>query len=205
MTDTQNSAPTEMAGWAEWADDAQNGAGASMGDLRKMSVELREAIEKARDYIMSPYEQFEQRVSFIYGQQDYDNPNPRTKDEIRAMLFDTHGYPRDEDAHARIAELEAQLAANEADMPTIDIAPVHKGYRTHERPMTPAEAKRTIDDYSQRVTALEAYIAAEPDRMRELVERCAKVADDHAEAWGLAHSTPAIVIAAAIRAQELTK
>lgn len=27
MTDTQNSAPTEMAGWMEWADGAQSSAG----------------------------------------------------------------------------------------------------------------------------------------------------------------------------------
>lgn len=154
--------------------DTQNSAGVP---VHQTSPELIVAIERARSHIMSPYEKFEQRVSFIYGQQDHENPNPRTKDEIRAMLFDTHGYPRDEAAHARIAELEAHAAANKADMPTIWEAPEHKGYPAHERPMTPAEAKRTIDDYSQRVTALEAHIAAEPDRMREVVERCAKVVD----------------------------
>lgn len=32
------------------------------------------------------------------------------------------------------------------------------------------------------------------------LEEAAKVADDHGEAWGLAHKSPAVVIAAAIRA-----
>lgn len=33
-----------------------------------------------------------------------------------------------------------------------------------------------------------------------IIERCAQVADDHAETWGLANGTPATVVADAIRA-----
>lgn len=55
--------------------------------------------------------------------------------------------------------LLAHIADNEAAMPTIWEAPAHKGYPTHERPMTPAEAKRAIDDYSKGVAGLEARMA----------------------------------------------
>lgn len=83
------------------------------------SPELLAALEKARDYVMTPYEKFEQRVSFVYGQQDHDNPNPRSKDEIRQMLSEANGYPRDEAAYARITALEEKIAADAAAMPTI--------------------------------------------------------------------------------------
>ena len=59
----------------------------------KMSPELEAAIERARHHIMTPEEKFEQRVSFVFGQQDYDNPNPRTKDEIREALIASMGRP----------------------------------------------------------------------------------------------------------------
>lgn len=52
-----------------------------------------ELIEHARNYKMTPQERFEQRVSFIYGQQDFDNPNPRTKEQIRQHMIDTYGSP----------------------------------------------------------------------------------------------------------------
>jgi hypothetical protein len=32
-------------------------------------------------------------VSFVYGQQDYDNPNPRTKAEIRQHMIEIYGRP----------------------------------------------------------------------------------------------------------------
>jgi len=35
-------------------------------------------------------------------------------------------------------------------------------------------------------------------------EACAKVADEHAKTWGLAHSTPALAIASAIRNLDLS-
>lgn len=57
------------------------------------SHELLAAIERARNHVMTPEERFEQRVSFVYGQQDHDNPNPRTKDEIRAMMIEIYGRP----------------------------------------------------------------------------------------------------------------
>lgn len=46
---------------------------------------------------------------------------------------------------------------------------------------------------------VEAIAALVADATAIERERCALVADDHAEAWGLAHSTPAIAIADAIR------
>lgn len=60
-----------------------------------------------------------------------------------------------------------------------------------------------------RITELEAHIAAEPDRIREVVERCAKVADDYvADGEPDGHGArgeyyAAQSIAAAIRAQEI--
>lgn len=55
--------------------------------LHARAAELEARIESLRDYVMSPAERFEQRVSFVFGQQDYDNPNPLTKDEIRHILL----------------------------------------------------------------------------------------------------------------------
>lgn len=57
-----------------------------------MSPELEAAIERARHYKMSPRERFEQKVSFVYGMQDFDAPG-RSKDEIRRMLAEHGGYP----------------------------------------------------------------------------------------------------------------
>lgn len=51
-----------------------------------MSPELQALIERAKDHRMTDEEYFEQRVSFVYGQQDFDNPNPLTKDQIRRVL-----------------------------------------------------------------------------------------------------------------------
>lgn len=53
-----------------------------------MSPELVAALERAKNHKMSPEEKFEQRVSFVYGQQDYDSPVKKTKDEIRQILKD---------------------------------------------------------------------------------------------------------------------
>lgn len=73
--------------------------------------------------------------------------------------------------------------------------------------------RKAMMEAAARITALEAHIAAEPDRMREVVERCAKVAEDcrpptawdeHieiAELYGF--SLASDQIAAAIRAQEI--
>lgn len=59
-----------------------------------MSEKLDAAIEKARHHVMTPEEKFEQRVSFVYAQQDWGNPNRRSKDEIRQMLIDMYGCPK---------------------------------------------------------------------------------------------------------------
>ena len=57
-----------------------------------MSPELKGAIERARNHVMTPEEKFEQRVSFVYGQQDHDKPG-KSKDEIREMLIEQQGRP----------------------------------------------------------------------------------------------------------------
>lgn len=51
-----------------------------------MSPKLEALIERARNHRMTPAERFEQRVSFVFGQQDYDSPCQMTKDEIREHL-----------------------------------------------------------------------------------------------------------------------
>lgn len=53
-----------------------------------MSPELIAALERVKGHIMSPEEKFEQRVSFVFGQQDYDSPVQKSKDEIREILKD---------------------------------------------------------------------------------------------------------------------
>ncbi|AJA07482.1 hypothetical protein SKP52_02760 [Sphingopyxis fribergensis] len=86
--------------------------------------ELDAAIEKARHHIMTPAEKFEQRVSFVYGQQDFDKPG-KSKDEIRAMVAESVGYPLDEitalrervahfESGAGIAHLQKLLAGEVA-------------------------------------------------------------------------------------------
>lgn len=71
-----------------------------------MSPELKAALERLRDYKMTPAEKFEQRVSFVYGQQDWSSGRTKSKDEIRQMLIDVDGAPECQ----RCKELEAELA-----------------------------------------------------------------------------------------------
>jgi hypothetical protein len=61
-----------------------------------MTPELKDAIERIRGHKMTPEERFEQRVSFVFGQQDYDSPNQMTKDEVRQHLVEMYGYPAKE-------------------------------------------------------------------------------------------------------------
>ena len=63
-----------------------------------MSPELTAALERAKNHVMTPAEIFEQRVSFVFGQQDYDSPVQRTKDEIRQSLAAIYGNPITKDA-----------------------------------------------------------------------------------------------------------
>jgi hypothetical protein len=51
-----------------------------------MSPKFEELIERARNHNMTPAERFEQRVSFVYGQQDWDSACQRSKNEIREHL-----------------------------------------------------------------------------------------------------------------------
>ena len=57
-----------------------------------MTPELEALIEQARNHVMTDEEVFEQRVSFVYGQQDYDSPNPLSKDEVRQALRNPHKF-----------------------------------------------------------------------------------------------------------------
>lgn len=58
-----------------------------------MTAQLTALIERARNHVMTPAERFEQRVSFVYGQQDYDSLHKRTKDQVRAHLATIYGNP----------------------------------------------------------------------------------------------------------------
>lgn len=58
-----------------------------------MSPELEAALERVKGCKMTPAERFEQRVSFVYGQQDWSAPVQRTKDEIRQHMIEIYGKP----------------------------------------------------------------------------------------------------------------
>lgn len=66
-----------------------------MSDVQKcgMSQELRDALDRIKGHVMTPREKFEQRVSFVYGQQDWSSPVQKSKDEIRQHLIEIYGYP----------------------------------------------------------------------------------------------------------------
>ena len=97
------------------------------------------------------------------------------------MLYHGQPDPLDVALLARITALEAQVSAYERDMPTILTDPAGKGYACFERPMTPAEAKRCIEDYGVQVSALEAQVAGADARVKEGVERCAVIAEAHSD------------------------
>lgn len=60
----------------------------------KTDPEILKRLERATGRAMTPREKFEQRVSFVYGQQDFGNPNPRSKEQIRQTLIESgYGYP----------------------------------------------------------------------------------------------------------------
>lgn len=61
--------------------------------------------------------------------------------------------------------IEATRAAL-ADMPTIWEDPAGKGYPCFERPMTPAEARETVERYVRRIVELEGQVA----RLQEALE-----------------------------------
>lgn len=63
------------------------------GPHSSMSAELREALERARKHKMTPQEKFLQKVSFVYGQQDHDDPNPWSKRRVAEFLAEHDGYP----------------------------------------------------------------------------------------------------------------
>ena len=77
---------------------------------REMSDRLKQALERARNHVMTPEEKFEQRVSFVYGQQDHDKPG-LSKEEIREILIRSDGRAPD----PRIAQLEAEIATLTGD------------------------------------------------------------------------------------------
>lgn len=54
-------------------------------------------------------------------------------------------------------------------------------------------------DLAGRDELVQTFARFEAEIEAATIERCAGVCDEHAEAWGLAHATPAIAIATAIR------
>lgn len=47
---------------------------------------LLDLIERARHHVMTPIEKFDQRVSFVFAQQDWSSGNALPKERIREML-----------------------------------------------------------------------------------------------------------------------
>ena len=87
-----------------------------------MADDLVERLKEAGNRTMTAAEKFEQRVSFVYGQQDHDKPM-RSKDEIRRAVADMMGYPLDaiESLRAENARLtEERDALAEASAYLID-------------------------------------------------------------------------------------
>lgn len=60
-------------------------------DAASSSPTLAELVESIRGRVMTPYERFEQRVSFVYGQMSHNSR--MTKDEVRQHLIAIHGCP----------------------------------------------------------------------------------------------------------------
>lgn len=60
----------------------------SVGEAIRHRTERRllDLIERARHHIMTPIEKFEQRVSFVFAQQDWSSGHALPKDRIREML-----------------------------------------------------------------------------------------------------------------------
>lgn len=54
-----------------------------------MDPELQALLDKAKGHVMTPKEQYEQMISFVYGMQKLSAPG-LTHDEIKAML-ELHG------------------------------------------------------------------------------------------------------------------
>lgn len=54
------------------------------------SKELQELIAKAKDYVMTPQEKLEQKVSFVYGQMGH--KSGITKEQVRANILKNQGY-----------------------------------------------------------------------------------------------------------------
>ena len=65
---------------------------------------MKALIERARDYVMTPEEVFEQRVSFVYGQ--LGEKNKLTKQEVADYLLHKHGRPAPDPATIRAKALE---------------------------------------------------------------------------------------------------
>ena len=96
----------------------------------------------------------------------YERDDHKRAESILIGSRDKRAVDALETAFARITELEAAI-----DL----IIPDDCKFQLH------ADATNLVKLQS-RVAELEAHIAAEPERMREVVKRCAKVADDLARA-----------------------
>jgi hypothetical protein len=54
---------------------------------------LQKLIDSVRNYKMTPDDKFRQKVSFVYGQQDYDSPIQWTKRQVAEFIAEHQGYP----------------------------------------------------------------------------------------------------------------
>lgn len=103
-----------------------------------MSPELEKLVEKMRNHVMTPEEKFEQRVSFVYGQQDYDKPG-KSKDEIRQMLADHTGYHVCPKCAARDFQMDDNISS-------IGVAKFDRA--THPQGLSPRHAlEKALADY----------------------------------------------------------
>lgn len=82
-----------------------------------MTPDTQALIERARNHKMTPYETFEQRVSFVFSGQ-----SAKTKDEIRQQIFEHHGCPHSD--YERLSGERAAIVAFLRSIETID--PAHK-------------------------------------------------------------------------------
>ena len=67
-------------------------------DLERLArPDLQRLLEEAAKRPMTPEERFEQKVSFVYGQLAFSNPDI-TKEQVRAHLRENAAHPSDQES-----------------------------------------------------------------------------------------------------------
>lgn len=85
-----------------------------------MSPELEAAIKRARNHKMTPAERFEQRVSFVYGQQDWSSGNAISKAAIRDHLISIYGMPAQWDGNPQGGDAPAPSRSDDSPVAESD-------------------------------------------------------------------------------------